>query len=131
MTEVTCVLRLLVKDGKIVGRGHNRVLRDEDPTAHGEVSAIRNACANIGTYDLTGCDIYTTAESCPMCRAAIMWANISNVYFGCTVADTDGIGFRDGNFYENLASKGNMHETDRKECLGLFDEYKNSAHTLY
>ena len=90
---------VVVKDGKIVGRGHNRVLRDKDPTAHGEVSAIRNACANLGTYDLTGCDIYTTAEPCPMCRAAIMWANISNVYFGCTVADTDDIGFRDGNFY--------------------------------
>ena len=92
---------VVVKDGKVVGSGHNEVIKQNDPTCHGEVMAIRDACNNLGTYDLSGCELYTTAEPCPMCRGAIMWSNIRKVYFGCNIADTDSIGFRDKVFYES------------------------------
>ena len=74
---------VVVKNGKIVGRGHNRVLYKKDPTCHGEMEAIRDACKNLGTHDLTGCQLYTTAEPCPMCLGGILWSNIQEVYFGC------------------------------------------------
>ncbi len=70
---------VIVKDGEIIGKGHNMVLKNNDSTAHGEVSAIRNAESNIKSFDLTGAEIYTTGEPCPMCLAACMWANISKV----------------------------------------------------
>ena len=73
---------VVVKDGRIVGRGHNRVLYKKDPTCHGEMEAIRDACKNLGTHDLTGCQLYTTAEPCPMCLGGILWSNIQEVYFG-------------------------------------------------
>ena len=91
---------VVVKNGKIVGRGHNRVLYKKDPTCHGEMEAIRDACKNLGTHDLTGCQLYTTAEPCPMCLGGILWSNIQEVYFGCDRIDTDRIGFRDDVFYE-------------------------------
>lgn len=113
---------VIVRDGKIVGQGHNEVVRQKDPTCHGEVMAIRNACKNLGTYDLSGCELYTTAAPCPMCRGAILWANIGRVYYGCTVEDTDSIGFRDKVFYE---SENNIsEELDREECLKVFEEYQ-------
>ena len=93
---------VVVKDGRIVGRGHNRVLYKKDPTCHGEMEAIRDACKNLGTHDLTGCQLYTTAEPCPMCLGGILWSNIQEVYFGCDRIDTDRIGFRDDVFYEYL-----------------------------
>ena len=83
---------VIVKDGKIVGRGHNKVLLKRDPTCHGEMEAIRDACKNLDTFDLSGCELYTTAEPCPMCLGAILWANIKKVYFGCTQKDTAEIG---------------------------------------
>lgn len=112
---------VIVKDGEVVGQGHNEVVKQKDPTCHGEVMAIRNACKNLGTYDLSGCELYTTAEPCPMCRGAILWANISRVYYGCNITDTDRIGFRDKVFYEG----GNdiSEELDRQECLEVFEEY--------
>ena len=67
---------MIVKDGEIVGRGHNRVVVNQDPTCHGEMEAIRDACKNLGTFDLSGCELYTTAEPCPMCLGATLWANI-------------------------------------------------------
>lgn len=117
---------VIVKDGKIVGRGHNRVLLKHDPTCHGEMEAIRDACANLQSHDLSGCEIYTTAEPCPMCLGGILWSNISKVYYGCTVDDTDKIGFRDDTFYDFLNGKGNilsMEEYSRKECQDLFEKY--------
>ena len=113
---------VVVKDGKVVGRGHNEVIKQNDPTCHGEVMAIRDACKNLGTYDLSGCELYTTAEPCPMCRGAIMWSNIRKVYFGCNIADTDSIGFRDKVFYES--DEDISEELDRKECLEVFEEYR-------
>ncbi len=113
---------VIVRDGKVVGRGHNEVIKQNDPTCHGEVMAIRDACKNIGTYDLSGCELYTTAEPCPMCRGAIMWSNIGKVYFGCNIADTDSIGFRDKVFFES--TEDISEELDRKECLEVFEEYR-------
>ena len=113
---------VIVKDGKVVGRGHNEVIKQNDSTCHGEVMAIRDACKNLGTYDLSGCELYTTAEPCPMCRGAIMWSNIRKVYFGCNIADTDSIGFRDKVFYES--DEDISEELDRKECLEVFEEYR-------
>lgn len=120
---------VIVKDGKIVGRGHNRVLIDNDSTAHGEVTAIRNAEKNLETYDLSGCAVYTTGEPCPMCLAACMWANIDKIYYGCTIADNARIGFRDeafDNMFGGRDAFGDyLEELGREECLELFEEYNS------
>ena len=125
---------VIVKDGKIVGRGHNRVLFNHDPTCHGEMEGIRDACKNLGTHDLTGCILYTTAEPCPMCLGAILWSNITQIYQGCNKKDTDSIGFRDDKFYEHFEGKRkilDIKEDDREGCLKLFDDYVKDNHTLY
>ena len=93
---------VIVKNGKIVGRGHNRVLLKHDPTCHGEVEAIRDACANLGTHSLDGCVLYTTAEPCPMCLGAIYWAHIDRIFYGNNRKDAAGIGFADDFIYEEL-----------------------------
>ena len=118
---------VVVQEGEIVGRGHNRVLYKKDPTCHGEMEAIRDACQNLNTHDLSGCELYTTAEPCPMCLGAILWANIKTVYYGCNRMDTDSIGFRDDIFYEYLNGKTElleMSELSRTECLQLFERYQ-------
>lgn len=119
---------VVVKDGKIVGRGHNQVVALKDATCHGEMQAIRDACKNLDTFDLSGCELYTTGEPCHMCLVACMWANLDKVYYGCTVADNEEIGFRD-NALERIFGgreklKGFLFQTDRGECLKLFDLYK-------
>ncbi|MEI3162859.1 MAG: nucleoside deaminase [Lachnospirales bacterium] len=119
---------VIVKDNKIVGRGHNLVVSHNDPTAHGEITAIRNACKNLGTFSLSGCQLYTTAEPCPMCLAAILWARIDKVYYGCRVADTAEIGFDDSEFYDALSGKKELctlEELDREDCLKLFKKYND------
>lgn len=116
---------VIVKDGKIIGRGHNQVVKNMDPTCHGEVMAIRDACSAIGNFDLSGCELYTTGEPCPMCRGAILWANIDKVYYGCNIDDTEKIGFRDSVFYERMSGENDAIELDRDECLKLYDEYNN------
>ena len=88
--------------------------------------AIKAACKKIKNFDLTGCELYTTGEPCPMCYGAILWSNIEAVYYGCNIIDTDIIGFRDNNFYKrmDLASRKEiMSELDRSECLKLYKEY--------
>lgn len=120
---------VVVKDGVIVGRGHNRVLLKKDPTCHGEMEAIRDACKNLGTHDLTGCVLYTTAAPCPMCLGGILWSNIKEAYYGCTVNDTDKIGFRDDVFYKYLNGDDDILELrkeNREECLKLFREYESN-----
>lgn len=117
---------VIVRDGEIVGRGHNRVVVNQDPTCHGEMEAIRDACKNLGTFDLSGCELYTTAEPCPMCLGATLWANIPVVYYGCTREDSDKIGFRDEMFYEYLAGEADLltvSEFERESCLELFETY--------
>lgn len=120
---------VIVKDGKIVGKGHNMVVAEKDATLHGEMVAIKNASKALDTFDLSGCEIYTTGEPCPMCLGAIMWANIDKVYYGGTSKDIDSIGFRDDRFYDiiNNGKKEFVKELDRDECLKLFEEYKNIA----
>ncbi len=126
---------VIVKDGEVVGRGHNKVLKNNDPTCHGEVAAIRDACGNLGTFDLSGCEIYTTGEPCHMCLCACMWANISKIYYGCTIEDNGRIGFRDDKFDGIFGGREKLEdylvETCRKECLELFDEYLGMQHEIY
>lgn len=125
----------IVKDGVIVGQGHNRVLKDNDPTCHGEVAAIRDACANLGTYDLSGCVIYTTGEPCPMCLFACKWANLETVYYGCTIDDNALIGFRDEEFDALAGGREQLADylvcVDRDACLELFQRYSDMTHVLY
>ncbi len=86
---------VIVRDGRIVGRGANRVTLDHDPTAHAEIVAIRDACARLGTHQLEGCDVYASCEPCPMCLAALYWARPRRVFFASTAADAAAVGFDD------------------------------------
>lgn len=116
---------VIVKDGEVIAKGHNQVVKNNDPTCHGEIMAIHKACKKLGTFDLSGCEIYTTGEPCPMCMAAILWANIEKIFYGCNILDTEEIGFRDKKFYEQFANREQfIHELDRKQCLKLYGEYK-------
>ncbi len=92
---------IIVRDGVIIARAHNTVVLKKDPTAHAEVNAIRLACKKLGTFDLSGCDLYTSCEPCPMCAAASTWANISHVYYAADRKDADKIGFRDECMFNN------------------------------
>ena len=91
---------VITKGNQILGVGHDEVKKNHDPTCHGEIMAIHDACQKTGSFDLSGCSIYTTEEPCPMCLGAILWANISKIYYGCNIVDTRKIGFRDEKFYE-------------------------------
>lgn len=120
----------IVKDGKIIGRGSNNVLLNNDPTAHAEIMAIRDACKNINSYDLSECVIYTTCYPCPMCLSAIMWSNINKIYYGNTKEDAENIGFRDKFIYDTISKLNNNEETnlkleciDRNETIKTFNEY--------
>ena len=115
---------VIVLNDKGIGRGHNEVVKNNDPTCHGEIMAIHDACKNINSFDLSNAVLYTTGEPCPMCMGAILWANISKVYYGCNVIDTEIIGFRDNKFYNNFNNRENLlKELDREECLKLYNEY--------
>ena len=125
----------IVRDGVLIASGHNHVLAYNDPTCHGEVDAIRKACKRLGTFDLTGCELYTTGEPCHMCLCACMWANISKIYYGCTIADNEIIGFRDNKFDQIFGGRDKlgdyMTEIDREACLRLFQDYsKMQAHPI-
>lgn len=119
---------VIVKDGKIISKGHNKVIKNNDPTCHGEIDAIRKACKKLKTFDLTGCEIYTTGEPCTMCACAILWANIKKVYYGASIKDNSIIGFRDEKFAKifNMKNPGKFYEQiDKSECLKLFNKYNN------
>ena len=124
-------------NGEIVVVSSNSVLRDNDPTAHAEVNAIREACKKLGTYDLSGYVLYATGHPCPMCMSAIIWANIKKVYFGCTPEDAEKIGFRDDFIYrfinDGCTDKGFMEiiPHEREACLELFKEYSEKEKTIY
>lgn len=125
----------IVKGGKVVSVASNSVLKDNDPTAHAEVNAIRLACKELGTYDLSGCVLYTTCYPCPMCLSAIIWSNIKQVYYGCSAKDAENIGFRDNFMYEFI--KGGckdvnimaLNQQQRDECIKVFNEYE--GRTIY
>ena len=116
---------VIVKNGEVVGKGHNQVVKNNDSTCHGEMMAIRDACRKTGNFDLSGCELYTTGEPCPMCFGAILWANISKVFYGCNINDTEKIGFRDRRFYEDSEKiKAELfEEKGREECLELYRKY--------
>ena len=133
---------VIVKEGVIVGTGNNHVVANNDPTAHAEVMAIRNACKTLNTFDLNGCELYTSCYPCPMCLSAIIWANINTVYYGNTKEDAENIGFRDNHIYKYLEelSKNNPDEAtlkliaiDREETIEVFNSYKNKTEnkTMY
>ena len=122
----------IVKDGKIIGKGSNHVLAHNDPTAHAEVMAIRNACKNINSYDLSGAELYTSCYPCPMCLSATIWSNIKKVYYGNTKEDAANIGFRDDyiyNYLNSLAYNSNdnsileLENIDREETIKSFNEF--------
>lgn len=123
------------KEGNIIAKGNNEVLKNNDPTAHAEVTAIRNACAILNTYDLSEYILYTSCEPCPMCLSAIIWSNIKEIYYACTKEDAAKIGFRDDLIYEYL--KGNskdlitLKQINREECIELFEQYRNENKTIY
>ena len=104
---------VIVKEGEIVAPGVNRVTANHDPTAHAEVSAIRAACQKLDTFDLSGCEIYTSCEPCPMCLGAIYWAHLDKIYYGNNKADAARIGFDDSFIYDELA----LERKDRKKVM--------------
>jgi len=119
---------VVVRDGEIVGEGWNRVVGTNDPTAHGEVTAIRDACAKLGTFSLAGCEIHTTGQPCPMCLGAIHWARIGRIYYGFRIEDAAAIGFDDTEIFRqmNLPAEERLipsEELCRAEALELAAEY--------
>ena len=125
----------VVKDEKIIGKGSNQVIKSNDPTMHAEIVAIREACNTLNTYDLSGCEIYTTCFPCPMCLSAIIWSNIKKVYYGNTKEDASNIGFRDDYIYEYIKSSDksilDMECMDRDETIKTYEEYMKNNGTLY
>jgi guanine deaminase len=111
---------VIVKDGVVIARSANRVIPENDPTAHAEISAIRLACRELDTHNLAGCEIYTSCEPCPMCLGAIYWANIDKIYYANTKADAAGIGFDDDHIYNEIAC--NMDERRRPSVQLLREE---------
>lgn len=114
---------IIVKDGKIIAKAYNTVVKSHDATAHAEMNAIRIAGKALKTFDLTGCIFYTSCEPCPMCLNAIKWSNIREVYFAATRNDADAIGFRDKQFYEKNELK--MHCIEIEEARQIMDMWYN------
>lgn len=119
---------IVVKDGVIVGKGSNKVTSSNDPTAHAEVVAIRDACRNLNTFQLEGCEIYTTCEPCPMCMGAIYWARPGKVFFAGNRFDAAHAGFDDSMIYEELNKEFDKRKIPvlnlaREEALKLFQEW--------
>ncbi len=119
---------LIVKDGRVLSEGVNRVTATNDPTAHSEVVAIREACRALGNFQLNGCDLYTTCEPCPMCLGAIYWARPSRVFYACVAADATAAGFEDAFIYEELrrpltGRRLPMKQMLRGEALEIFSQW--------
>ncbi len=122
----------VVKDGIIIGKGSNHVLSNNDPTAHAEIMAIRDACNYLNSYDLSDCELYTSCYPCPMCLSAIIWANIKDVYFSTNRKEVAKIGFRDDYIYNYLEGKNkdvlNIKKIDNLDCQKLLNEYQNTIY---
>jgi guanine deaminase len=126
---------VIVKDGAIVAEGANQVTSTNDPTAHAEVLAIREACRKLGAFDLEGCEIYTSCEPCPMCLGAIYWARLSRVYFGNDDVDAAKIGFDDSLVYRELAQPHSqrripMIQMMRDEALAAFRAWQEKPNKI-
>jgi tRNA(Arg) A34 adenosine deaminase TadA len=123
---------VIVRSGEVVGEGFNRVTATNDPTAHAEVVAIRDACQRLGTFSLNGCEIYTSCEPCPMCLSAIYWARIERIWFANTKVDAAAIDFDDHFIYDELAKDAAhraipMQPMLREEALAAFREWQANA----
>lgn len=126
---------VVVRDGRIIARGANQVTATHDPTAHAEVVAIRNACKELGSFQLEGCEIYCSCEPCPMCLAAIYWARPDAIYFANTKSDAAAIDFDDAFIYEEIGKPVPLrrlpaHQLLREEALVAFDLWKDSPHRV-
>lgn len=123
------------KSGNVIANGNNRVIKENDPTQHAEIVAIRNACKKLNTYDLSNYILYSSCEPCPMCLSAIIWSNIKTVYYGCTKEDAAEIGFRDDMIYDYLKQKNtellNLKQIDREECIKEMQDYKQDGGIIY
>ena len=128
---------VVVRQSEVIGEGWNEVLRSKDPTAHAEIVAIRSACRNLATFDLSGCEIYSSCEPCPMCLGAIYWARIGRIYFAANRSDAGGIEFRDEFIYEEMARpiQERTVPTEHVRCDGaleVFDAWRRLAgHVTY
>jgi len=123
---------VIVQNGVIVGRGNNQVTSTNDPTAHAEIVAIRDACKQLNTFELNDCVIYTTCEPCPMCLAAIYWTHINKIFYGSTKLDAANINFDDSFIYDeimknNAERKLNMEQISRDQTIELFNEWQNKT----
>lgn len=121
---------VVVKDDMIIASAHNQVLKDNDPTAHAEINAIREASKKLESFDLSGCVLYTTCEPCPMCLGAIFWARIKSVYYGATKEDAKRGGFDDSLFYEMInGAKSDvvLNQIDAQESIKLFDMWREKS----
>lgn len=119
---------VIVKNGEIIAQGHNQVIGTHDPTAHAEIQVIREAAKKLDDFDLSGCEIYTTGEPCPMCYSAIHWARIDKIYYGCTREDAADIGFDDALLYDVMEGKKKhahlaKEQVDRESCLVPFKKW--------
>jgi len=108
---------VITKDGKVLSTGVNCVTQNNDPTAHAEISAIREAARKLGTFDLSGCEIYTSCEPCPMCLSAIYWAHLDKIYYGNTKIDAKDIGFDDSFIYDELNLKPDERKISMKQLM--------------
>jgi len=123
---------VVVRDGEIIGRGWNRVVAQQDPTAHAEVNAIRDACRRLGDFRLAGCRLYTSCEPCPMCLAAAYWARLEQVWYAATGEDAEAVGFDDSHIRQQLAEPRERRllpqgQLLREEALEVFRQWRNSG----
>ena len=123
---------VVVRDGEIVAEGYNLVTSTCDPTAHAEVTAIRRACKELGVFHLKGCAVYTSCEPCPMCLAAMYWAHIEEIYYGCTHKDAAEIGFDDSLIYTEMRKRIEerripMIAMDRDRALAAFEAWRKKT----
>ena len=123
---------VIVKDSKIIAKGSNKVTSSNDPTAHGEIVAIREACKKLNTFDLSGCEIYTTCEPCPMCLSAIYWSRLDKIYYANTREDAKNIDFDDSFIYLEIPKKISdrkikMTQMLRDEALKAFKIWDNKV----
>lgn len=127
---------VIVRGGEIIARAHNRVLETNDPTMHAEIAAIRLAAERLGTFNLSGCELYTSCEPCPMCLSAIVWAKIERYYYACTRDDAAAVGFDDKAIYDYLS--GNIEAVHlhgeaccREHALPVFEAWADKKRAMY
>lgn len=119
---------VIVKNGEIIAEGYNNVTSSNDPTAHAEITAIRNACKKLNTFDLSGCDLYTSCEPCPMCLSAIYWARINKIYYANTKEDAAKINFDDDFIYQEFKKERGertipVEQLCREEAIKVFEDW--------